>query len=121
LGGIDAATFDLEVSGLGTFGQGYKARALWAGIVPSPLLNHLQAKVESAVVRAGQPPEERKFTPHVTLARFNRPEPQRIQKFIEGNNLFQAGPFRVDHFALFESQRGNAGSVYTSLAEYDLC
>jgi 2'-5' RNA ligase len=120
LSSIEAPAFDLELSSVGVFGEGYKARALWAGVVPSPSLSHLQAKVESAVVRSGQPPEGRKFTPHITLARFHRPEPARIQPFIEGNNLFSAGPFRVEAFTLFESRLGNGGPVYTSLVDYPL-
>lgn len=117
---IDAPAFDMELRGLGTFGQGHKTRVLWAGVAPSNDLNHLQSKVESAVVRAGQPPEQRKFTPHVTLAKFSRPHPPRIQTFVEGNNLFQAGPFRIDQFTLFESQLGKSGAIYMPAAEYEL-
>jgi 2'-5' RNA ligase len=76
--------------------------------------------VESAVVRAGQPPEGRKFAPHISLARFNRVDPNRLQNFIEGNSLFRAGPWTVDHFTLFESRMGKGGSVYTPLADYEL-
>lgn len=65
LAGIQSEAFSLELSGLGTFGEGPKTRALWAGVAPSPALAHLHAKIESAVVRTGQPPEGRKFTPHV--------------------------------------------------------
>lgn len=118
--GIRAPGFDLHLHGVGTFGQGFKAKALWVGVEPSEPLNFLQAKVESAVVRAGQPPEGRKFAPHVTLARFNRADPNRLQNFIEGNNLFHAGPWTIDHFTLFESRMGKGGSVYTPLADYEL-
>jgi RNA 2',3'-cyclic 3'-phosphodiesterase len=117
---IDMPAFGLELKGLGTFGQGHKARALWVGVSPTPALLHLQGKVESAIVRAGQPPEGRKFTPHISLARFNRADPNRLQSFIEGNSLFRAGPWTVDRFTLFESKMGKGGSVYTPLADYDL-
>lgn len=117
---IEAPTFDLELHGLNTFGQGYKAHALWVGVTPTPELTHLQKKVDSAVVRAGVPREERKFTPHVTLARLNKPEIGRLQSFIEGNNLFRAGPYTVEDFTLFESQTGNGGPTYTALEDYPL-
>tara|TARA_R110000868_G_scaffold170440_5_gene405710 strand:+ start:174 stop:710 length:537 start_codon:yes stop_codon:yes gene_type:complete len=120
LAGVTAPSFDVELQGLGTFGQGHKIRALWTGVAPSSPLNHLQAKIESAVVRSGQSPETRRFTPHVTLARFARPGPVRLQSFVEGNNLFQAGPFHVDQFTLFESRLGKGGAVYTPLAHYEL-
>jgi 2'-5' RNA ligase len=120
LSGIAAEAFSLELQGLGTFGQGHKARALWAGVNSSANLTHLQAKIESAVVRAGQPAETRKFTPHVTLARFSQAHPVRLQSFVEGNNLFQAGPFSVEEFVLFESRLGRAGPMYIPLAHYEL-
>jgi 2'-5' RNA ligase len=122
LAAISAPGFDLHLQGVGTFGQGAKARAIWVGVMASDPLDFLQAKVESAVVRAGQPAEGRKFVPHVTLARFagKTADPNRIQRFIEGNSLFRAGPWTVDHFTLFESQMGKGGSVYTPLADYDL-
>ncbi len=117
---IGADPFDLALRGFGTFGHDQKARALWAGVTPSPPLAHLQAKIESAVVRSGQPPEKRKFASHVTLARFSRCEPSRLETFIAGNNLFQTGPFHVDHFTLFESSLGKVGPVYTPLTTYEL-
>ena len=120
LSGVNADSFNLELKGLGTFGQGDKIRALWASVVPSQPLNHLQAKIESAVVRSGQQTERRRFTPHVTLARFSRPGLARIQSFVEGNNLFQAGPFHIGQITLFESSLGGGGPVYMPLAQYEL-
>ncbi len=117
---IEAPALDLELQGLDTFGQGYKAHALWVGVPLTRALAHLQHKVESAVVRSGQPPEGRKFTPHVTLARLKKPEAGRLQSFIEGNNLVKAGPFAVDQFTLFESRTGKGGPVYTALEDYAL-
>ena len=120
LAGIEADAFSLELDGIGTFGEGTKARSVWAAVKPSPALSHLQAKVESAVVRAGLPPESRKFTPHVTLARLNRPHPARLEAFIAGNSLFQAGPFQIPQFTLFESRLGKGAPVYAPLVDYDL-
>jgi len=117
---ITAAPLDLELQGLGVFGQGHKAHALWVGVSRTPALAHLQSKVESTLVRAGLAPEGRKFTPHVTLARLKKPEIGRLQTFVEGNNLFKAGPFTVEHFSLFESQLGKGGPVYTALQDYPL-
>jgi 2'-5' RNA ligase len=120
LAGITAPAFSLTLAGMNTFGEGTKARSLWAAVQPSAELSHLQAKVESAVVRAGQPPEGRKFTPHVTLARLHKPQPPRLAAFLEGNAAFQAGPFRIEHFTLFESRPGKGSPVYLPLVEYPL-
>ena len=116
---VEAEAFSLELDGVGTFGDGAKVHSIWAAVKPSAALSHLQAKIESAVVRAGLPPEGRKFTPHVTLARLNRPHPARLEAFIAGNSLFQAGPFQIPGFTLFESLLGKGGAVYTPLVDYD--
>lgn len=120
LQGIDADSFEVSLNGLGVFGQGRKTRALFAQIGTSPELNHLQSKVESAAVRAGQSPEPRKFSPHVTLARFRSPHPDHLQSFLEQNGLLGISSFPVAQFVLFESHMGKGGSVYEELAEYPL-
>ena len=63
LAGIRARRFSLTLGGVGHFGSGQQVRALWAGVGREPALQHLRDKVESAVVRAGLPPEGKKFTP----------------------------------------------------------
>jgi len=71
-------------------------------------------------VRSGQPPESRKFLPHVTLARFRTAHPDRIYSFVERNGLLQAGPVTIDRFVLFESHIGKGGPHYEELADYPL-
>ncbi len=117
---LEEAAFNLEIGGIDTFGRGNRPHALWVGVKPTPELLHLQSKIESTLVRAGLPPEGRKYTPHVTLARLHQPDVGRVQSFIEGNNLFQAGPFTVSQFTLFESRTGNGGPIYDALEDYAL-
>ena len=74
LAAIRAPAFPCRVLGLGTFGTGKRVRALWAGVQDAQPFKDLHHRVEAAVRRAGLAPEERKFKPHVTLARF-RPGP----------------------------------------------
>lgn len=121
---ITSPGFEMSLAGLDVFGNRQKTHALWVGVTQEQggisKLKHLHNKVESAVVRAGQPPEPRKFKPHVTLARFRNAHPHRIQSFVECHGLFRAGPVTVDRFVLFESHMGKGGSVYEELAEYPL-
>jgi 2'-5' RNA ligase len=120
LTGIETPAFSIELAGVNTFGEGAKARSLHTMVTPSAELVHLQAKIESAVVRAGQPPEPRRFTPHVTLAHLHKPQPPRLAVFLEGHAAFQAGPFRIDQFTLFESRLGKGSPVYMPLVDYPL-
>jgi len=117
---ISAPAFALVLDGVGQFGSGARARALWAGIEPQPALEHLQAKVESALVRAGLPPGPRKFTPHVTLARLSGAPPERVMRFLSQRSAFRTEPITIDHFGLYESRLGRGGSVYQVVQEYPL-
>ena len=117
---IDAPGFDLEIKGVGIFGTLKRARTLWAGVVDNPALNHLQGKIESALVRTGLAPEPRKFHPHITLARLNNPERVRLQDFLQVHDGLAIPPFAVDHFTLFSSFMTHKGSIYTAEETYPL-
>lgn len=110
---------DLTITGFGTFGS-RQPHSLWAAVEKTPALVHLQAKVDSAVVRVGVAPEPRKFSPHVTLARLKSAHTARIQHFIAGHSPFRVGPLPVEHVTLFRSHLGRAGAEYEAVAEYPL-
>lgn len=117
---VVAPEFTLTLEGVGSFGQGHRQHALWAGVAASDPLLHLQAKVESALVRAGLPPEERKFSPHVTLAYLKETPAARLGLYMETHGLLREGPFDVGHFTLYESVLGSSGATYHPLQDYPL-
>jgi 2'-5' RNA ligase len=113
--------FTLQVAGLGQFDRGGHTKIIWAGIRTNPALEHLQEKVRVALDRRGLPVENRKFTPHITLARLGAGAQQpRIMDFLAGNGLFSTPPFQVEHFTLFESLRGGGAPVYRPIRLYKL-
>jgi 2'-5' RNA ligase len=120
LGALRGRRFVLELSGVGTFAKGGRDTTLWAGVVRNPALEHLAGKIETALQRAGLPPERRRFTPHVTLARLDNPPVDKLAGFVQAHNLFRAGPIEVEHFTLFSSLLGKEASVYTAEVEYAL-
>ena len=121
LAGLAAGSFPLSFTGLGTFARGGREVALWVGTERNPRLDHLQNKIETALQRAGLEPERRRFTPHVTLARLGDSVAEhKLAGFLQAHNLFRAGPFEVEHFTLFSSQRGKEASIYTPEVEYPL-
>lgn len=119
LSDVRVPTFEMRFSGIGDFSQKSRLKALWAGVAANPALSHLQGKIENAVQRSGFPPDGRKFTPHVTLARFKG---QRVDlgHYLEQNGAFSTEPFVVESFTLFESHLGHGGSHYEVLNEYPL-
>lgn len=120
LSGIQAPAFTLALDGIGSFKWGDRPNALWAGVEKSEPLAHLQAKVESALVRTGLPPGERKFAPHATLARLKHAKPPRVEAWIIDHVAFHTAPFAVDRFTLFSSFLSSSGAIYTPEAEYVL-
>lgn len=114
------AAFDLAIDGVDIFGGRRDARILYAGVAPREPLKRLRDKIEAALQRQGLAAEERKFHPHVTLARLRGAPPDRIGRFLEANGLLMSPPFQVGDFVLYESIRGRDGAVYRELHRYPL-
>src|SRR5437667_7250043 len=75
----------LEFRGLGFFPNEKHPRVFWAGIEASANLKTLAADIESALEKL-RPRENREFSPHLTLARFERPKlPGALRKAIAEN------------------------------------
>lgn len=117
---VEGAAFELAVDGVDIFGNRRDARILYAGVAPRDPLKRLRDKIETALQRQGLAAEERKFHPHVTLARLRGAPPDRIGRFLEANGLLMSPAFPVDEFILFDSIRGNDGAVYRELHRYPL-
>ena len=118
--GLRARGFALTLSGMGTFAKGGASAALWVGAERNPALDHLRAKIETALQRTGLEPERRRFQPHVTLARLDNPVEARVAAFVQAHNLFRSAPVAVGHFTLFSSVLGKEQAVYTPEVEYEL-
>jgi len=119
LSGISAPRFTLELKGVGVFG-GKNPRALWVGVAPNEALVHLQRKIESVMQRLGFPAEERKFTPHVTLARLRAAPTERVIDYVAGHSLYRSGPFETNAFILYSSRLTPNGSIYAAERDYSL-
>lgn len=119
LAAIDAPAFELQLHGVGQFGN-KQPHALWAGARRNELLEHLQRKVDSAIRRVGQPQDAHKFTPHVTLARLKHPELDKLREWLTGNALFTSAEFAVGSFCLYSSKLTSDGSIYRIEQEYPL-
>jgi RNA 2',3'-cyclic 3'-phosphodiesterase len=119
LASITAPRFMLELKGVGAFG-GRNPRALWSGVRDDAAVQHLQRKIESALQRIGLPAEERKFAPHVTLARLKAAPRDRVITFLTAHALYASPPFEVNAFILYSSQTTPNGSLYRAERSYAL-
>lgn len=116
---VASMPFELSIEGVGHFETGRRPHALWAGVARSPALAQLQSRIETAVRRAGFPPEKRRFVPHVTLARLDGTPAPEVSRFISAHSLFRAPPFTVTGFVLFASFLSKSGAIHRPEAEFD--
>ncbi len=118
LSAVRPRSFNLALSGVGHFETAGEVRALWVGVERNAELVALRNSIESALVRIGVPPDGRRFTPHVTLARLKDTPAHRVSAFLAHNSLFRAGPIPVRHFTLFSSFLQGSGAIHTPEADY---
>ncbi len=119
LANIRAPAFDLQLHAVGQFG-GKQIHSLWAGVRKNEALEHLQRKVDSAIRRVGQPQDQHKFMPHVSLARLRHPEPDKVMEWLTHNALYTSAEFPVGAFCLYSSNLASDGSIYLIEQAYPL-
>ena len=118
---IPGGPFDIELKGVGAFGDAHRSHTLWAGLEPSERLNVLAGRCKSAGERAGVAMEPRLYRPHLTLAYLKtQTNPDRIGAWITSHNLLHSPPIRVDRFGLYSSTLTDDGSFYELEREYPL-
>jgi 2'-5' RNA ligase len=118
LAAVGGSPFAISLAGVGSFGEGDRIHALWAGVVDNPALNQLAGRCEAAARRAGLKAEARAYRPHVTLAYARNPNPREVAIWVQSHNLLKSPPFAVDRFGLYSSHRTSEGSRYRLEREY---
>jgi 2'-5' RNA ligase len=114
-----SAPVSISFHGLGFFPNEKHPRVFWAGMDASPNLPTLAADLEQSLEPLGFPREQRPFTPHLTLARF---EPSRLHEklraFIQENTSRNFGSQVTSEFHLIESKLKSSGAEYTTLQTF---
>jgi len=111
--------FPVRIDSVGSLGT-RKPHAIVARVAPSPALVELQAEQERLIQRLGLPAEQRKFTPHVTLARLRGAAPRDIAEYLSMRGGFTAGPFEASRFVLYSSKASTGGGPYIVEEAYPL-
>ncbi len=117
--------FHLELEAIGVFPNYRRPRIVWLGVGGNlDALARVQAAVARAMVLMGWKPEERPFTPHLTIGR--------VRKGLDGSTLARLGDVvrrvKVDPFGahsvheviLFRSDLRPTGAVYTPVGKVTL-
>jgi 2'-5' RNA ligase len=133
LGRIHSEPVQLSFRGCGFFPTPNAARVFWVGI-ESQQLAGLAKNVDRVLPEIGIPPEERPYTPHLTLARAGggsgAPHRQRgdranqrftrLQEKLANLPAPDFGTMTAREFFLYRSELGRGGSRYTKIARFSL-
>ena len=113
--------FDVNVVGLGAFPDRKRPRVVWAGLDPQEPLRKLANDISSRLAALGFPKEERRYSPHLTLARVKGRPPEQLFAFFDELGDAKFGEIRVDRVVYYQSELLEKGPKYTPLAEFELC
>lgn len=106
---------EINLTGVGYFGSSKTPRVIYAGVSESEDLIMLQKKIHRCGQDLGLEVEERKFKPHVTLARLKGTPYEHVGPFIAQFSLFKTKPFKIEHFHLYRSHLGGTSAHYEIL------
>jgi len=107
--------FEVGIRDLGWFPNPRHPRVLWSGVHGGAALEALAHATEEAVCSIGVPREDRKYSPHLTLARLREPVPLAdLRESIDLLDSTDFGAFRAPAFFLYLSRSGR----YTKLADF---
>ncbi len=111
--------FSVELKGFGFFPQAHRPRVFWVGIASPPALAELAEKVETHMEKIGIAREDRAFSPHLTLARFQVPRPQpALETAVAEQANASLGTFEASEFFLFESKLSPQGAQYRKVMRF---
>ena len=106
--------------GLGVFPHVKRPRVLWVGLQGEGL-KELNDKIEQALIPLDFPPEDRDFTPHLTLGRVRSLRGwEKVLPAMQEKQAEWFGESRVNEVVLYRSDLGPDGAVYTPLGKIAL-
>lgn len=112
--------FQIVLSGLGAFPSISRPSVLWLGVEEGAgELKTLAEQVDRCCQAAGFEPEQRDFTPHLTLARVKRSRGSG-RSVLQSVSPTSVGSSSVSEVTLYRSHLGGGGSAYTPLARIPL-
>jgi 2'-5' RNA ligase len=111
LAAIRSSPVPVILEGMGCFDR---AGVFFAGIDVSPELRELQEHVVAAASKCGFVPEERRYHPHVTLARAKGDHARQgfVRLTAKANTVAKFPAFTAREFLLYEAFLGAGGSRY---------
>jgi len=109
--------FDVSIEGLGAFPNERRPRVVWIGVMQgADSLASLQKSVSEEMKRLGFQPEEREYSPHITLGRVKSPKnTDKLMRLLDAERHFQAGKFHATEIHLIRSILSPEGPTYSTI------
>jgi 2'-5' RNA ligase len=111
--------FMVEVKGLGAFPNLHRPRIVWLDLDPKAQLRQLHQELSKTLHQAGVITETRPYSPHLTIGRLGRPQPDLTALFSSVSHS-QIGQLSVDKLVLFESRLQPGGAEHLPLLTVNL-
>lgn len=115
---VPSAEIAFKIIGIGAFPSPDRASVIWAGLETNDMtINKLQENVEKYTMKAGFKPEDRKFVPHLTIARVRKEKKinSELIKYIRENKNTLYGESTFSKLTLYTSKLTPNGPIYTDL------
>jgi 2'-5' RNA ligase len=110
---VQAPLFSMAIQGVGQFPSADGGAILWARVRESRELLELHAAIAAALAGEGFRPEERPYTPHVTLARCGAKGTDKVANdFLTCGMALSLGDIVVTDFGLYSSVSVGGASFY---------
>ena len=118
----DGESFEVRVQGMGCFPNPRNPRVIWLGVDQGrEALASLQGAIEKRMAELSFPPEDRPFSPHLTMGRVRSPRGRAgLAQAIEKHQGVLIGSFQAQEVILFRSELRPSGAVYTKLKEFPM-
>jgi 2'-5' RNA ligase len=115
--------FTFSVQGAGAFPNLNRPRVIWVGLEePTGQLALLHRAVNEAMANVGFQPEDRRFSPHLTLGRVrqqaSREDAQAVGEALRQVEVGHLGDVIVEELIFFRSVLKSSGAEYTPLARF---
>ncbi len=111
---------ELKFAGLDLLPERGPIRILAAAVDGGETLLALQSAIEEACATQAIPRENRRYRPHITVARARRPLPRSAKTLVDAVAPGDSVAMGVTEFVLMQSRLSNKGSVYLPLYRLDL-
>jgi 2'-5' RNA ligase len=115
------AEIHINFRSLGFFPNERRPRVLWAGIENGAKLGAVAAEMDAVLEPLGIAREQRAFSPHLTLARFDSPKGlDGLRAAIAAEASLEFGSANATAFHLYQSVLKRNGAEYTRLATFNV-